>query len=141
MIVIYTPDSGNKQQWTFEIDELPSRDAEDIEEATGLLFDDWRWRVQAGGAKAQRALLWVLLRRENSRLRFEEISYRVGELSVQYTIEELRDLLAQAEKQSAVTEEQRQQLRDYVAEAEREAGFGGGKGPSSTPESQSGDGD
>ena len=89
MIVTYSPDGGQARTWDYKAEDLPSAEAEDIEDAVGLTWDEFQVKLMTGGAKARRALLWVLLRRDTPGLRFSDVAYRMGELAVDFDAEEL----------------------------------------------------
>lgn len=102
MIVTYTPAGGDKRQWPYKPADLPSLEAEDIEEILGKTFDEFNVSLLQGGAKARRALLWVFLRRERPSLRFADVSCTVGEVVVEWDPAERTKVRAELERMSAV---------------------------------------
>jgi hypothetical protein len=93
MIVTYRPDGGDERTWTYAPDDLPYAEAEQLEDVLAITFDEFKGRVIAGGAKARRALLWVLLRRDNPKLRFSDVQLkRTGELVVEFEAPEIAKL-------------------------------------------------
>lgn len=92
MIITYAPAGGDERTWDYKAEDLPSADAEDIEDAVGDTFDQFQVKLMTGGAKARRALLWVLLRRDTPGLRFSDVSYRMGEVTAEFDAAELAKL-------------------------------------------------
>lgn len=120
MIVTYSPAGEMAQRWSYKAAELPSSEAEDIEEAVGLTFDEWQQRLLRGAARARRALLWVLLKRDQPGLKFAELSFSMGELEVEFDQEEKQRIRSEAEKSTELTEEERQQLLTLLADEEEQ---------------------
>lgn len=90
MIVTYSPEGGTKQQWPYDPNDLPYAEAELIEEVLDCTFEAFKVAAIKGGARAKRALLWVLLRRESPKLRFSDVQpRRIGELVVEYDLAEI----------------------------------------------------
>jgi hypothetical protein len=93
MIVTYRPDGGDERTWTYVPDDLPYAEAEQLEDVLGCTFDEFKGKVIAGGAKARRALLWVLMRRDSPKLRFSDVQLsRTGELVVEFEAPEIQKL-------------------------------------------------
>lgn len=116
MIVTYSPAGGESRTWDYKADDLPSSDAEDIEDAVGITFDEFQVRLMTGGAKARRALLWVLMRRDTPGLRFGDVSYRMGELSVEFDAPELARLREAVVEAKNLTEDQREMALSVIDE-------------------------
>lgn len=105
MIVTYTPADGEKRSWPYRASDLPSADAEDIEEVSGVLFDTWQFDLVKGGAKARHALLWVLLRRDTPGLKFQDVSFNMGELTVEFEADEKVRIRAAIEKSTDLSDD------------------------------------
>lgn len=116
MIVTYRPADGDAQTWDYKPTDLSSKDAEDIEEASGLLFDDWQVKLLQGGLKARRALLWIFLRRETPNLRFHEVSFQVGELLIEWDASEKAIVRAEVEKSTDLSDDDRRRVLDILSE-------------------------
>ena len=121
MIVTYKPADGDERSWTFRATEMSSGDAEDIEDAVGKTFDEWQMALQMGGAKARRALLWIMLRRDTPGLRFRDVSFRMGELDLDYEPEEKARLRAEVEKIKDIPEADKAQVLALLADEEGQA--------------------
>ena len=92
MILTYAPKDGDRQVWQFKADDMLNAESELIEKRT-----DWTWiefleRLQKGSTLARRALLWTLLRRTHATLRFEDVRFAQGELTLDFDADELRAL-------------------------------------------------
>lgn len=98
MIVTYAPDGGEPRTWTYKPEDLPSSEAEAIEDALGGTFDQFGIKLLEGGMKARRALLWMLLRRTEPGLKFSNVEFRVGELRVEFDRTERNRVRTQIEK-------------------------------------------
>lgn len=116
MIVTYSPADGQQRTWQYKSAELPSADAEALEEVVPPSFDEWQQQLLRGGAKARRALLWVLLRRDDPTLKFGDVEFRMGELEVEFDSDEKQRALAEVEKDPNIAEEDKAQLRELLAD-------------------------
>lgn len=127
MIVTYAPSEGERREWEYKSADLPSGEAEDIEDAIGSTFVEWQTSLLQGGAKARRALLWVLLKRDNSSLKFGDVSFRLGELSVEFDREEKQQVRAELEKSTDLSEQAKAQALRVLADDEDGRDEQGGK--------------
>lgn len=95
MLITYRPDGGDERTWSYKPSDLPYEDAERLEDLLDITFEEFRAKVVRGGLKARRALLWLLLRRENPKLRFTDVQLkRTGELVVEWDSEEIAKMRA-----------------------------------------------
>lgn len=104
MKLIYTPEDGDRQEWDFDPRTLINVEAEMVENAS----DAWNSYTEAliklmmGAVTARRAFLWMFLRRENPKLRFRDLAFRLPEVRVELgDDEEIPDFDAM-EEQAAV---------------------------------------
>ena len=84
--LIYTPEGGDRQVFDFDVDKLRSIEAEDLEEAGGASWDTlmgWLDKFRRGSWKAWRAALWIMMRRQNPTLNFDDVAVDVGELEME----------------------------------------------------------
>lgn len=116
MIVKYSPDGGESRTWDYKAEDLPTGDAEDIEDAVGITFDEFQVKLMTGGAKARRALLWILLRRDTPGLRFGDVSYRMGEIAVDFDADELAKLRQAVVDAKNLTEDVREAALSVIDE-------------------------
>lgn len=121
MIVTYSPAEGEQRTWTYRSAELPISEAEDIEETVGATFDEWQGRLLSGSAKARRALLWVLRKRDEPDLKFADVSFAIGELSVEFEPDEKARVRAEVERASELSDDDRAQLLRLLADDGDEA--------------------
>ena len=107
-VLIYTPEDGPRQQWDVNLKAMPFVEAELIEEAGGSTwdnFEDFEVRLVSGNSKAKLALLWVLLRRENPKLRFVDLGgLRVGEVELEWDRKRLEDVRAEVLADESISE-------------------------------------
>jgi hypothetical protein len=83
MKIIYAPKGEPEQPFDLDSDDLDTDEAEAIEGAGGEQWDTfgvWVNQINRGGWRASRVALWVLLRRTNPSLAFEEFRPRVSEV-------------------------------------------------------------
>jgi hypothetical protein len=84
MLIIYTPDGGDRQEFEFDPDSAWSFEAELIESVGRPLWvayeTDFLDLLREGNFTARKALLWVLLRRENPTLRFADLVVKTNEV-------------------------------------------------------------
>ncbi len=97
MLLIYRPEGATERRWTYAPDKLLSSEAEAIEKVTGITYEEFGQALIKGSMTARRALLWVLLKREEPTLRHSQVDVPVGAVAVDYEPHELkaiRDALA-----------------------------------------------
>ena len=95
MFVTYTPEKGDRLEFTVYPLRMRSSEQEAIERASGMTFGAWTQAVQGGSSTARRVLLWVLLRREHKTLRLDDVDFAWDELLVENSAEELAALRAE----------------------------------------------
>lgn len=113
MFVQYKPKDGEAQQWDFDPDEVRQSQAEMVEKRYGANWDAFLAAVRGGEAKARRVLLWHLIRLTHHTLRIEDVpDFRMGELTVEYSSTELRQLKDQLDRidPNALPEDQAAEL-------------------------------
>jgi hypothetical protein len=94
MFVTYKPAGETAREWVFKPGDMLNRESEQIEKVTGLTWEEFLQQLQKGLTLARRALLWTLLRRDHSVLRFPDVEFRQGELAVEYDRAELEEIRA-----------------------------------------------
>lgn len=93
MFVTYKPAGEQPQEFVFKPGEMLSHDSEQIEKMTSMTWEEFLAALQKGSTIARRALLWILLRRTHpTTLRFADVSFKQGELSVDYDRGELAEI-------------------------------------------------
>jgi hypothetical protein len=95
VFVTYTPEKGDRLEFTVYPLRMRSSEQEAIERASGMTFGAWTQAVQGGSSTARRVLLWVLLRREHKTLRLDDVDFAWDELLVENSAEELAALRAE----------------------------------------------
>ena len=82
----YAPSDRPAQSWEFDADDLDNLEAESIELVGGTQWDafgQWFYLVTRGNTRAVRALLWMLLRRQDPLLDFNEVRFRTSEIALE----------------------------------------------------------
>lgn len=142
MIVRYAPEGAEPQEWTFRPGKLDSHEAEAIEEVGGAAwasYYEFGQKILNGSARAQRAILWTMLRRAQPRLRFDEVSYLQDEVFVGYEPDEVANLRAAlADPATTMPDDQREALLEAIdlsTAVDRDAGAATPEtaGPAGTP--------
>jgi hypothetical protein len=70
------------REWSYEPGELSSADAEAIEDVTGWTYEEFGQALWSGSVRAKRALLWVLRRRDDPRLPYDQVEFKVQDMFV-----------------------------------------------------------
>ena len=89
--ISYLPEGQEPQSWEFDPDAADNLEAEIIEIVGGEAWDSygqWLNLMGRGNMRAIRALLWVLQRRTNPDLDFNEIRFRTDQITVEAMDEE-----------------------------------------------------
>jgi hypothetical protein len=99
VLLIYTPEGGERREFSFKPLELMSVDIEAIEDVGGETWGNFGQFCEALGnwkMRAKRAALWVNLRHEQPRLRFPELVVRADELVLEWDDDEIAKFQAAA---------------------------------------------
>lgn len=107
MILNYTPEGASERNWTFIPDKLLSSEAEVIEKVTGMTYAEFGQALIKGSASARRALLWVLLKREDPPLRHNQVDPAVGTIGLDYESHELKAIRDEVQKSRDISDEER----------------------------------
>lgn len=113
MIITYTPDDGDSQEYEFMPGKLMNAEAEAIEDVGGQAwstFEEFGVKFFRGSARARRAALWIAMKRGNPRLKFSDVSFRADQVSVDYSAKERAVILEAMLADPDLDEEQRANL-------------------------------
>lgn len=88
MILIYEPEGGERRTWNLKTTRFMSTEAEAVERATGLEWQEAKARVIKGSMVALRATVWVLVKREDPTLRYTAFDPAENEIGVDLDAEE-----------------------------------------------------
>ncbi|MBP9918713.1 MAG: hypothetical protein KBF43_09020 [Dermatophilaceae bacterium] len=107
MRLTYQPEGVDARSWDFTFGGLFSHEAEAMERQTGLSIQQLGTLLRQGSALAVHALLWVLMRRDADKrtLKFDELQFRLGEVTLDLDDEEKRRALEQIDDQIAAGED------------------------------------
>lgn len=97
MILIYEPEGGERRTWNLKEIRFMSSEAETVERSTGLEWQEAKARVIKGSMLALRAIVWVLVKRDQPALRYTQFDPAENEIGVDFDTEEwavVRDELA-----------------------------------------------
>jgi len=110
VLLTYTPDDGEKREFSFRPRKLVSAEAEALEDATGWTFDEFGQKFLAGSMKAKRAALWVLMKREQPTLKFRDLSITPDEVALDFESDEAAALREQLAADDTIDAEQRENV-------------------------------
>lgn len=91
MHFVYKPEGAEPQRWEFDPDKLMSPEAEAIERHTGMDYSEWARRVGSGSMLALHGLLFVMLKRTEPTLRWDQVVFSIGDVDFELTDEETRE--------------------------------------------------
>lgn len=98
MFLTYRPEGADERRWPFKPERLMSAEAEAIERQTGWTYEEFGERLIKGSVTARRALLWVMLKREEPTLRYSQVDVPSGSVALDYErheLEAIRDKVAE----------------------------------------------
>lgn len=126
MFFVYAPEDGERQDWWFDPGKVRAQEAEAIEKRTGWDWSEFGVHLIKGSALARRALLWTFQRRVHHTLRFEDVDFALGEVTIEYSKGELEKMRAETERQDNISAEEKAlmlaQLDREMAEAKESPG-------------------
>lgn len=111
MIVVYSPEDGDKQQWEFVPGKVRAGEAERIEKRYGANWSEFLQGVNTGSIRARRVLLWHLMRRDHPMLRWEDTpDFYAGELTVDMSIAEMVEMRRRLSSDKTIDGEVKEQV-------------------------------
>lgn len=121
MILTYTAEGAGPREWQFKPKRLLNAEAEEIERRTSMTFEEWAGALQKGSMLAFHALLFVLLKREQPRLAWDQVKFCGEDVDLAYELDEKIEVRDQLKAGLADMEpEQAEQARAVIAEFDRE---------------------
>jgi hypothetical protein len=103
LILIYAPEGGERRTWNLKEVRFMATEAEAVERATGVEWQEAKARVIKGSMVALRAVVWVLVKRDEPTLRYSAFDPAEHEIGVDLDAEEwgvLREELANSDDMS-----------------------------------------
>ena len=82
----YKPANKDVQSWELDPDDMDNLESEQIEIVGGEQWDSyaqWFYLLNRGNTRAVRALLWLLLKRTDPLLDFNEVRFRTSEIALE----------------------------------------------------------
>lgn len=109
MRLVYHPEGQDEPTvWAINLGKLRSLELEAIERATGFNYGtEFRDRLLKGNGLARRALLWTFLRRQHATLKFTDVDFADEELTLEFDLDELREIRRTVAESPAVPEPER----------------------------------
>ena len=128
MYVRWDPENGEPpREFEFDPEDLLKSEGKAIEKQYGKSVEQWLNQLRIKELAAREVLLWHLLRQEHKTLAFADVpDFRLRQMQVEMSSQELRDLMKRAERMK-LTDEERDQLRgafeiDIADAMQRETG-------------------
>ena len=72
------------ERYSFDPDHVRNDEAMSIEKITGSTFAQWIDAVTEGSVTALTALIWLLQKRENSKIKFADVRFEMGDFDVEW---------------------------------------------------------
>jgi hypothetical protein len=117
VILIYEPEGATPREWDFEPDKLMTAEVEAIERQTGWTYVEFGQQLGKGSVTAKRALLWVLLKRNEPTLRHAQVDVPAGAIRLKFSRAELEETRAALlDGRGDYTDAQREQQLQAIAE-------------------------
>ncbi len=99
MYLNYQPEGSDEPtRWRYDPRRLMCAEREKIESLTGKDYSDFTKAVVNGNARCRRALLFVFLKRDHPKTKFEDVDFAWDELKLVHTRQELELIRAEVAK-------------------------------------------
>jgi hypothetical protein len=108
--VTFKSEQYGDRVWHVQPEKMPTTEAELIEGVTNKTFVEWGQALLNGSTICGRALVWVLLKRENRGLRFREVVYPVGTLKIELDHEEKQKLREELKRNEDLSDDDKRQI-------------------------------
>lgn len=97
MYLVYHPEGDTEEQrWEYRPTKLKATEREMLERQTGENFTDFTGKVLQGNALCRRALLFLFLRRQHPRIKWDDVDFMWDELRLEYSKQELLEMRERA---------------------------------------------
>jgi hypothetical protein len=106
MKFVYKPEGVEPRKWDWDPDKLMSPEAEAIERHTKMTYKEWFDAIGRGSMLALHGLLYVMLKRSNPKLQWDEVQFSAGEVTFEMSDEEAAEALASLEARTDLTPEE-----------------------------------
>jgi hypothetical protein len=93
MHFVYAPEGADPQKWPFDPTRLMSPEVETIERHTGMSFGQWLEAVTSSSMLALHGLLYVLLKRTNPTLKWDQVQFCMADLDFELDPDEEAELV------------------------------------------------
>ncbi len=90
MILIYTPEGGDKQEWKFSLGRVRVKEREQVELRTNMSWGTIKASLEEESTAALKGLLWMMLRRTHATYRWEDVDFCDEELTLVVEAEDYR---------------------------------------------------
>lgn len=107
MIIVYAPEDGDEKRWDLKTARITAPEAEAVERATGLEWEQAKAKVFHGSMLATRAITWVLMKRDNPVLRYAAFVPAAAELGYELDTEETAVIRKEIENNPDLDEDER----------------------------------
>lgn len=130
MYLVYHPEGESEEKrWEYNPRKLRATEREMLESKTGKNFTEFTTDCLQGNSLCRRALLFLFLRREHPRIRWDDVDFAWDELRLEYSRQELQEMREQVAER--MTGEEREaalsKLDDEIASAYDDTGVAEGK--------------
>jgi hypothetical protein len=119
MQFVYKPEGVEPKSWEFKPERMLSAECIEIEKRTGWDYSDWLERFKRANMGAIQAYLYVMLRREEHGLKYDDVSFCLEEVAFEPSPEELSDARARLEEKrdaEGLTDSEASTLAQLVAD-------------------------
>lgn len=93
MLIVYRPALGSEQTWEYKPQKMLNAEAAAIEKVTGWTYEEFGEKFMSGSVIAKQALLWVLRKRTEPTLRYNDVEFAVDELEHELDDDEKRKVI------------------------------------------------
>jgi hypothetical protein len=118
MKFIYKPEGVEPMEFDFAPGKLRSPEAEAIEKVTGLYLPAWQEAAGEGSQRALRAFLWVMLKRKQPTLKFDQVDVAADEMELVWETDEVETVIKSVYAERAkgpLSDEQTATLETFCA--------------------------
>jgi hypothetical protein len=102
MLFVYKPEGIDPLKWEFDADKLLSPEAEAIEKHTGMTYGEWKRAVVDESVRALHGLLYVMLKRKNATLKWDEVEFSMSEVDFELDDDEAAEAVTNLEARAVV---------------------------------------
>jgi hypothetical protein len=110
----FRPQDGDEQSWTFDLGRFRVSERMDIERYSGMAWGTFKQALINERTAALKALLFVLIRREHPKYRFDDVDFCDDEIVTEVTLDDLHKGRQQVQENDSLSAADKAEMLEAI---------------------------